>query len=324
MRVRSLSISVSRRSRDFPAYPQSTSQRATIFCEARLMRLARPMPPTPMPAMLSMSLGGTKPRPRTWRGTIVRAAVAAACERNFRRGIVLSSVMGSSLAAKRVPRDEAPQSHSDGTWLQISSPRRIALLCFAEELWGDEPDELAVRRRHSLQLDKGDSGFLHRCDVAWRADSRCQQPIDVRRMTKAKYRRCVFFSREFAKERGGFGTGKQAFRLPNLLLRIVKRAGENRRGLRGAHVRAADHQVPMHSQSCNALGNLLRFLDAFLGQIPLSLRWALRVFALDRDAMADDVELQESGSLLTGNRLPIHLRADYKRAGPACRKYIRT
>src|SRR5258706_2742943 len=66
-----------------------------MFCEATLIRLARPMPPTPMLAMLSLSLGGTKPRPSTWRGTMVSAAVAAACERNFRRGIELFSVMGS-------------------------------------------------------------------------------------------------------------------------------------------------------------------------------------------------------------------------------------
>src|SRR4029077_341945 len=75
-----------------------------MFCEARLMRLARPIPPTPTLAMLSVSLGGTKPRPRTWRGTMVNAAaVAAACEINFRRGIAFS-VMGNSLAAERVTR----------------------------------------------------------------------------------------------------------------------------------------------------------------------------------------------------------------------------
>src|ERR1700690_1075116 len=40
------------------------------------MRLLRPMPPTPTQAMLSRSLGGTKPRPRTCLGTIVSAAPA--------------------------------------------------------------------------------------------------------------------------------------------------------------------------------------------------------------------------------------------------------
>src|SRR6478735_6311112 len=45
---------------------------------AVLRRLMRPWPPTPTPAMLRRSLGGTKPRPRTCRGTIVTAAVVAA------------------------------------------------------------------------------------------------------------------------------------------------------------------------------------------------------------------------------------------------------
>src|SRR6202022_1172168 len=137
-----------RRSRDFPAYPQSTSQRATIFCEARLMRLARPMPPTPIPAMLSRSLGGTKPRPSTWRGTIVSAAVAAACEINFRRGIALGSVMGSSLAAKRVTRSVAKPQQRRGN--ECAHRPRIASLSFAEELRRDEPDELAIWRRNAL------------------------------------------------------------------------------------------------------------------------------------------------------------------------------
>src|SRR4029077_4910678 len=152
------------------------------------MRLARPMPPTPMPAMLSMSLGGTKPRPRTWRGTIVNAAaVTEGCERNLRRGIALFSVMGSSLAAKRVTRGHgkgaAAERATNGT-CEVSG----ALLRFAEELRGDEPDELAVWRGNTLQLDEGDSGFLHRGDMALRADGCGQQAINVRRVAKAEYR----------------------------------------------------------------------------------------------------------------------------------------
>src|ERR1700720_4489104 len=102
------------------------------------------MPPTPMPAMLSLSLGGTKPRPRTWRGTTVRAAVAAACERNFLRGIPLLSVMSSSLAAKRVTRG-AQGLHRQNTEGNMSR-LRIALFRFAEQLRRDEPHELAIRR----------------------------------------------------------------------------------------------------------------------------------------------------------------------------------
>src|SRR5580693_4140468 len=57
------------------------------------------MPPTPMPAMLSLSLGGTKPRPSTWRGTIVMAAaVVAVLVRNERREIVFVGVIRVSMA----------------------------------------------------------------------------------------------------------------------------------------------------------------------------------------------------------------------------------
>ncbi len=44
------------------------------------------MPPTPTPAMLSMSLGGVNPRPSTCLGTRAAAALpAATLLRNFRR-----------------------------------------------------------------------------------------------------------------------------------------------------------------------------------------------------------------------------------------------
>src|SRR5271154_6172365 len=62
------------------------------------MRLARPMPPTPTPAMFSVSLGGTKPRPSTYLGTIVTAAaVVAALGRNERGEIGFVGVIRVSL-----------------------------------------------------------------------------------------------------------------------------------------------------------------------------------------------------------------------------------
>src|SRR5277367_747321 len=63
------------------------------------MRLARPMPPTPTPAMFRVSLGGTKPRPSTYLGTMVTAAaVVAALVRNERREIVFVGVIRVSMA----------------------------------------------------------------------------------------------------------------------------------------------------------------------------------------------------------------------------------
>src|SRR5882724_6160661 len=68
-----------------------------MFWLARLMRLARPMPPTPTPAMLSVSLGGVNPRPRTCLGTMAHAAPpAATLVRNVRREISFSLLMSIS------------------------------------------------------------------------------------------------------------------------------------------------------------------------------------------------------------------------------------
>src|SRR5438105_169871 len=43
-----------------------------------------PIPPTPIQAMLSLSLGGVKPRPSTCRGTMVKATPAPTSPTNLR------------------------------------------------------------------------------------------------------------------------------------------------------------------------------------------------------------------------------------------------
>src|ERR1700732_234287 len=92
-----------------------------MFCEERLMRLARPMPPTPTPAMLSLSLGGTKPRPSTWRGTMVTAAALAAFARNLRREIGL-------IGGIRVSKQRRPLSRGVGHFGNFSAQNETALL----------------------------------------------------------------------------------------------------------------------------------------------------------------------------------------------------
>src|SRR2546422_2291828 len=68
-----------------------------MFWLARLIRLERPMPPTPTAAMFSMSLGGVNPRPRTFLGTMAHAApLAAALARKARREIAFFSLMSRS------------------------------------------------------------------------------------------------------------------------------------------------------------------------------------------------------------------------------------
>src|SRR5690242_6221954 len=63
------------------------------------MRFVRPMPPTPTEAMLSVSLGGVMPRPRTFLGTMVSAALpAATLVRKVRREISFFLLMHNSPA----------------------------------------------------------------------------------------------------------------------------------------------------------------------------------------------------------------------------------
>src|SRR5690554_3469496 len=62
-----------------PVYFQSTSHNATMFSDSRFLRLAKPIPPTPTPAMFNLSLGALCPKPATtWLGMIEKAAAAAA------------------------------------------------------------------------------------------------------------------------------------------------------------------------------------------------------------------------------------------------------
>src|SRR5215470_7482243 len=68
-----------------------------MFWLARAMRLARPIPPTPTPAMFRMSLGGVNPRPSTCLGTIMSAAPEAAVRvRNSRRDVVFLALIPDS------------------------------------------------------------------------------------------------------------------------------------------------------------------------------------------------------------------------------------
>src|SRR5712692_8516734 len=68
-----------------------------MFWLARLIRLARPIPPMPTAAMFSMSLGGVNPRPRTLLGTMAHAAPPAATSvRKVRREIAFFLLMSRS------------------------------------------------------------------------------------------------------------------------------------------------------------------------------------------------------------------------------------
>src|SRR6516162_3404044 len=93
------------------AKPQSTSHSATIFWLDRLIRLVRPIPPTPTPAMFSRSLGGVIPRPSTCRGTIMNAVPAAAAFfTNSRRVLSLFPLIVPPEIAGKIFRSQSHRS----------------------------------------------------------------------------------------------------------------------------------------------------------------------------------------------------------------------
>ena len=75
------------------ANPGSASHSAAMFSLLQPRTSARPRPPTPIPAMFSVSLGACTPRPpSTRRGTIINeAADAEAAATNRRREICLAT-----------------------------------------------------------------------------------------------------------------------------------------------------------------------------------------------------------------------------------------
>src|SRR2546430_2125922 len=78
-----------------------------MFWLARLIRLLRPIPPTPTPATFRVSLGEVNPRPRTCLGTMAHAALpAATLVRNVRREIsffLLMIISPGQAALSRAP-----------------------------------------------------------------------------------------------------------------------------------------------------------------------------------------------------------------------------
>src|SRR6184192_2274718 len=70
-----------------------------------------PMPPTPMQATLTVSLGARRPRPSTWRGTMVNATPAPTSPTNFRLEIRLRDMMRpSSVGRHGRGRARAPRA----------------------------------------------------------------------------------------------------------------------------------------------------------------------------------------------------------------------
>lgn len=67
--------------------------------------------------------------------------------------------------------------------------------------------------------------------------------------------------------------------------------GKDFSGLKGAEVGAGEEEVGRGADFGNAFGDLAGFFDSFLGEKAIGVGGTVGVFAIDGDAVADDVEL---------------------------------
>src|SRR2546422_6038381 len=131
----------------------------------------RPMPPTPMQATLSLSLGARKPRPSTCRGTMVKATPAPTSPTNFRLEMRLRPMMRSSSVGRhgrgraRAPRAkqrrEQEQHHRGERGGQHPEPRP---LCEREA--GCAAEDAVVHVAGQLRADEHAEAVGHQYEEA--------------------------------------------------------------------------------------------------------------------------------------------------------------
>lgn len=111
------------------------------------------------------------------------------------------------------------------------------------------------------------------------------------RVTEAEDGGGVFFFRDFFEEMARLGAGEERIGAADFLFGVVEGGSEQFGGLHCADVGAADEQIGLDLESGDALGDLFGFVDAFFGEIALGIGGRFRIFAVDGDAVADDVQL---------------------------------
>src|SRR5580765_2175016 len=96
---------------------------------------------------------------------------------------------------------------------------------------------------------------------------------------------------KFAEELEGFGAGEKLIGFANFIFGVGEFVGKDFGGLEGAEVGAGDEEVGNGADFGDAFGDLAGFFDAFLGEEAIGVGGTVGVFAIDGDAVADDVEL---------------------------------
>ena len=101
----------------------------------------------------------------------------------------------------------------------------------------------------------------------------------------------LFVFGEFTEELEGFGAGEELIGFADFVFGVAEFVGEDFGGLVGAEIGTGEEQVGRGADFGHAFGYLAGFFDSFLGEEAIGVRGTVGVFAIDGDAMADDVEL---------------------------------
>lgn len=123
------------------------------------------------------------------------------------------------------------------------------------------------------------------------AQRRSDQVVQVRGVAEEEDGGEIFVFGEFAEKLERFGAGEKLFGFTDFVFGVSELVGEDFGGLEGAEVRAGDEKVGGGADFGNAFGDLAGFFDSFLGEEAIGVGGTVGVFAIDGDAVADDVKL---------------------------------
>src|SRR5579859_330365 len=101
---------------------------------------------------------------------------------------------------------------------------------------------------------------------------------------------------EFAEELERFGAGEELVGFADLVFGVGEFVGEDFRGLKGAEIGAGEQKIRRGSDFGDTFGDLAGLFDSLLREKAIRVGRTVGVFAIDGNAVADDVELHGVGS----------------------------
>src|SRR5580692_2857236 len=101
---------------------------------------------------------------------------------------------------------------------------------------------------------------------------------------------------EFAEKLERLCAGEKLIGFADFVFGVAEFAGKDFGGLVGAEIGAGNQEVGRGSDFGDAFGYLAGLFDSLLREETIGVGGTVGIFAVDGDAVADDVELHEGGS----------------------------